>query len=143
MKACVKETHTHAMTADPHASLSARERQVIDAVYQLGEATADDVRECIPDPPTNATVRSTLRVLEDKGWLQHRRDAGRYLYRAVGTRERTGSQILGHIVRTFFEDSPSEVVASLLDRRGARLDHEERQRIRELLERLERSEHER
>jgi len=124
-------------TDDPHASLSARERQVMDAVYRLGEATADEVRDLMPEPPTNATVRSTLRVLEEKGWLEHRRDAGRYLYRSVQSRERVRERLLGHVVRTFFDGSPSEVVASLLQRRRGTIDEQERERIRELLERLD------
>jgi predicted transcriptional regulator len=120
-------------TQDPHASLSARERQVIDAVYQLGEATADEVRARIPEPPSNATVRSTLRVLEEKGWLRHRRDAGRYVYRPVESRERIRDRLLGHVVHTFFDGSPSEVIAALVDRPGRMLSATERERIGDLL----------
>lgn len=127
------------MAQDPYASLSARERQVMDAVYELGEATAIDVRGRIPDPPTDATVRSTLRVLEEKGWLKHRRDSGRYVYVPVQARGKVRQRLLGHVVNTFFDGSPAEAVAALLDRRRT-LDASERQRLRELLDDIDREE---
>lgn len=121
---------------DPYSALSARERQVMDAIYQLGVATAADVRTRIPDPPTDATVRSTLRVLEDKGWLTHERVEGRYVYRPTEARGKVRHDLLDHLVSTFFNGSPTDVVAALLES-PTTLDETERRRIRELLDQLE------
>ena len=91
-------------------------------------------------PPTDATVRSTLRVLEEKGWLAHRREAGRFIYHAVAGREEVRHGVLSHVIRTFFDDSPAELVAALVDRKSGRLRAGERERIRELLDDLEQRE---
>ena len=91
---------------DPHAGLSAREREIMDIVFRLRQATAVDIRRQMSVPPTNATVRSTLRVLETKGWVEHSRDGARFVYGPVVSRERVKSKALGHLVRTFFVDLP-------------------------------------
>ena len=124
------------MTPDPYAQLSARERQIMDVVYQLGAATAVAVRQGIPDPPTDATVRSALRVLEDKGWLTHDLDRGRFVYRATRPRGAVRRGLLRHLVDTFYEGSSTELMAALLDGRQA-LSAQEKERVRELLESLE------
>ncbi len=70
--------------------LSARERQVLQAVYTLGEATATDVLAAIPDPPSRSAVRTFLRILEEKGKLRHRRSGREYVYRPTRSRTRAG-----------------------------------------------------
>ena len=121
------------MTQDPHSGLSAREREMMDIVHQLGEATAQDVRHAMEEPPTDATVRSTLRILEEKGWVVHRREAARFIYKAVASPEGLRKGVLQHVIRTFFNDSPADLVAAIVDRKGSRLRAGERERIRELL----------
>ena len=69
-------------------NLSRRERQIMDIVYAKGEATAAEVHEAIPDPPSKTSVRTLLRILETKGHLSHFEDGPRYVYRAVRSRER-------------------------------------------------------
>jgi predicted transcriptional regulator len=128
------------MAHDPHSGLSAREREMMDIVHRAGEATAQEVRQAMEAAPTDATVRSTLRVLEEKGWLAHRRDAGRFIYGAVASRKEIRKGVLRHVVSTFFDDSPAELVAALVDRRGGRLRAGERERIRKLLDELEKRE---
>ena len=128
------------MTQDPHSGLSAREREMMDIVHRLDKATAQDVRAAMESPPTDATVRSTLRVLEEKGWLAHRREAGRFIYHAVASRKKVREGALRHVMRTFFDDSPAELVTALVDRRGGRLRAGERERIQDLLAQLEKKE---
>jgi len=127
------------MTTDPGAGLSAREREVMDVVYRLREVTTADVERELADPPSNATVRSILRTLEEKGWLTHRRDGVRYVYRPVESRERTRRLAVKHLVRTFFDGSVADAVAALVGR-GDVLDEREQERLRELLEELEQDE---
>jgi predicted transcriptional regulator len=95
-------------------TLSRRERQILDVIYALGRATAAEVLERMPDAPTYTTVRGLLRVLEQKGHVRHEDDAGRYVYFPTVTRQRAAKTALRHVVRTFFDDSPSRAMAALL-----------------------------
>jgi len=114
--------------------LSRRERQVMDVVYQRGSATAAEVLERMPDPPSYSAVRAMLRVLEEKGHLRHEQDGPRYVYRPVVTRDRARRSALKHLVRTFFNGSTEETVAALLDISDARLSGAELDRLSRLIE---------
>ncbi len=109
----------------------------MDIVHRLGSATAADVREGMADPPTDATVRSTLRILEDKGWVTHDRDGARYVYSAKAARPAVQKRALRHVVKTFFDDSPAEVVSALLGSGKRSLSKDERARIAALLRELD------
>ena len=121
---------------DPSAGLSARERQVMDIVYRLREATAADVQRELAHAPTNATVRSILRTLEGKGHLTHGRAGATFVYRPVHPREQVKKGALSHLVRTFFDGSAAEAIAALVGE-GEGLSEEERRRVSELLQSLE------
>ena len=95
-------------------ALSRRERQILDVIYALGRATAAEVLERLPDAPTYTTVRGLLRVLEQTGHVRHEEDGGRYVYFPTVTRQRAAKTALRHVVRTFFDDSPSRAMAALL-----------------------------
>ena len=95
-------------------ALSRRERQILDVIYALGRATAAEVLERLPDAPTYTTVRGLLRVLEQKGHVRHEDEAGRYVYFPTVTRQKAAKTALRHVVRTFFDDSPSRAMAALL-----------------------------
>lgn len=124
------------MTGDPHAPLSAREREIVDILYRLGTGTAEDVKAAMDAPPSNATVRSTLRVLEEKGWVRHSRDGARFVYVPTAQAGEVQRRMLRHVVQTFFRGSAARAAASLLgDVR--KLDRRERARIRKVLEELE------
>ena len=128
------------MTHDPHSGLSAREREMMDIIHRLGKASAQEVRGAMEDAPTDATVRSTLRVLEGKGWLTHTRDAGRFIYHPIVGVKELRDGVIRHVVSTFFDDSPAELMAALVDRRSSRLGADERKRIKALLAKLEKQE---
>jgi len=102
------------MTTD-RASLSRRERQIMDAIYQMGDATAQEVLDRLPEPPSYSAVRALLRILEDKGHVRHRRDGQRYVYAPTVPRDRARVSALRQLVRTFFDGSPGAAVAALLD----------------------------
>ena len=125
------------MARDPHAGLSAREREILNILYRLGSASAEEVLSEMERPPSNATVRSTLRVLEEKGRVSHSRDGQRYVFEPVAPGEAVRGPALGHLVRTFFQGSRADAVAALLDAEGASLTPEDRTRIVELIQRLE------
>ena len=116
------------MTADT-ADLSRRERQIMGIVYEHGRATAADVRERMPDPPSYSAVRAMLRILEDKGHLRHEQDGPRYVFLPTVPREEASENALRRLVRTFFGGSPEGAMAALLDLEGDQLDEEALQRI--------------
>ena len=127
------------MTSDA-AQLSRRERQIMEVVYELGRATAADVREHMPDPPSYSAVRAMLRILEDKGHVVHEQDGPRYVFLPIVPREEASETALRRLVRTFFAGSPEGAMAALLDLDGDRLDENALQRLAEMIEEARREE---
>jgi predicted transcriptional regulator len=101
------------MANDP-LDLSRRERQILEVIYRLGNATASDVLAELPDAPTYTTVRGLLRVLESKGHVRHEEAEGRYVYFPTVTKQRAAKSVMKHVVSTFFDGSPSQALAALL-----------------------------
>ena len=97
-------------------TLSRREREVMDILYRLGEATVAEVIDELADPPTYSAVRSTLRILEEKGHVGHREDGPRYVYVPAVGREKARRAALDHLVDTFFDGSAEQALATLLRR---------------------------
>ncbi len=120
------------MAKHPHAVLSRRERQIMDILYRRGRATATEVMADLPGNPTNATVRTQLRVLEEKGHVRHQEEGLRYVYEPAIPRRAVRKSALRHVVDTFFEGSTEKVVQALLGDEG-RLSAEELNRIAELI----------
>jgi predicted transcriptional regulator len=96
-------------------ALSRREREMMDIIFRAGKASASEVMERMPDPPSYSAVRATLRVLEQKGLVRHEDDGTRYLYRPTVTREKARRNALDHLLTTFFDGSVANVVATLLE----------------------------
>jgi predicted transcriptional regulator len=115
-------------------SLSRRERQIMDIVYELKDATAAQVLERLPSPPSYSAVRALLRVLENKGHLRHTQDGPRYVYSPTMSRDKARKNALRHLQKTFFNGSTEEVMAALLDISEDNLSEEEFERLRELIE---------
>jgi predicted transcriptional regulator len=94
--------------------LSRRETQIMDVVFQLGEATAAAILERLPDPPSYSSIRALLTILEEKGHLTHRKESSHYIYAPTLSAEKARQSALSHLVKTFFSGSPQQVVATLL-----------------------------
>ena len=118
----------------PLAELSRREREVMDLVYELGNPTAARIREHMADPPTYSAVRSTLRILVEKGHLVSERDGPRYLYSPTMPALRARRSAMRHVLRTFFGGSVAGAVATLLELRAGELTPEEHDRLQEMIE---------
>ena len=115
-------------------SLSRRERQIMDIVYEMKEASALQVLERLPSPPSYSAVRALLRVLEQKGHLIHRQDGPRYVYIPRLAKDKARKSALTHLMRTFFDGSTEDVVSALLDISEDNLSEEDYQRLTELIE---------
>jgi BlaI family transcriptional regulator, penicillinase repressor len=111
------------------ANLSRRERQVMDALFALGQGTVNEVLDRMPDPPSYSSVRATMRVLEEKGQVEHLQDGPRYLYRPVVEQENARSAALGHLVRTFFGGSAEAAAAALLGMTRRRMSDDDLRRL--------------
>jgi len=116
------------------AGLSRRERQIMEILYQRGSASASDVRDAMPDAPTYSTVRALLRVLEEKGHIEHRNDGLKYVYAPLVKHDKAKRSAVKHLVDTFFQDAPEQVVAALLDVSAKRLTNEELDRMAAMIE---------
>ena len=116
------------------ASLSRRERQVMDILYRRGRASASEIQEAMPDAPSYSAVRTTLRILEDKGHARHREDGPRYVYMPKVAREKATRSALRHLVETFFDGSAEKAVVTLLDSSASSLSEEELKRIEQMIE---------
>ena len=117
-----------------HAALTRRERQIMDILYRRGRATASEVLEELPGSPHYSTVRTQLRVLEEKGHVTHEEDGVRYVYMPALPRRAARKSALRHLVDTFFDGSAEQVVAAVLGGEGAKLSDEELDRIAELVD---------
>ncbi len=117
-----------------HATLSRRERQIMDIIYQRSQATAAEVMEHLPDAPSYSAVRALLRVLEEKGHVRHKQDGPRYVFLPTVSRDRAQKSALKQVVGPFFEDSAEQTVAALLDMTAKDMSDAELDRLSEVIE---------
>lgn len=124
----------------PPAPLSKRERQIMDVVYALGEATIGQVLEKMPDPPMRGALRTLLRIMEQKGLLARRQEGRHITYRPTQPRGKAGRQALERVVDVFFSGSLEKAVAAHLSNpsRQAKLNPDELQRLSDLIEQAKR-----
>ena len=118
--------------SDPQ--LGRRERQIMDAVFQLGKASVAEVRRLLPDPPSYSAVRAMLGILEDKGLLRHEQEGLRYIYRPTAPKGAVQQSALKHLVRTFFSGSPERAMAALLAMPDTKLSPADLKRLARLVE---------
>src|SRR5262245_13242291 len=108
-------------SSKPGTPFAKRERQIMDVLYRLGRATASEVRDALPGSPSDSTVRTQLRVLEEKGHVRHEEVGLRYVYCPTVSRQTARRAALRHLMDTFFEGSTEKVVTTLLDSEASRL----------------------
>ncbi len=120
---------THILSA-----LTRRERHIMDILFRLGRATAEEVMKELSGTPSYSTVRTQLRVLEQKGHVRHEEVGRRFVYMPVVRRQAVRKSALRHVVDTFFDGSVEQVVAALLGGEAARVSDDELRRIRDMVE---------
>ena len=124
------------MPANAPPPLSRRERQIMDILYQRGQATAAEVLANLPDAPSYSTVRTLLRVLKDKGHVQQKHDGPRYVYTPTVPHQKAKRRALQNVIATFFEGSADKAMATLVDMASAKnLSPAELKRLKSLIER--------
>jgi predicted transcriptional regulator len=120
----------------PH--LSRRERQIMDILHRRGRATVAEVMTDLSGEPAYSTVRAQLRVLEEKGHIRHEEEQLRYVYLPAQSRRTASRSALKHVLDTFFQGSPEQVVEALLGKDGSGVSREELDRIAGVIERARR-----
>jgi predicted transcriptional regulator len=119
------------MSLEQH--LSRRERQIMDVLHSRREATAAEVLEALPDPPSYSAVRALLRILEEKDHVRHRRQGARYVYVPRLSRETASRSALKRVVSTFFQGSIAQTVSALLETADTRLSGEELNKLQHVI----------
>jgi predicted transcriptional regulator len=114
--------------------LSRREREIMEVIYRRGQATAAEVLEDLPDPPSYSAVRAMLRILEEKGHLRHEQQGPRYVFLPTVPREQARRSALKQLVHTFFEGSTEQAVAALLDLSSRKLSDVELDRLARIID---------
>ncbi len=109
----------------------------MDVIWDKGEATVSDVAEALPKSPALAysTILTTLRILENKGFLRHSKDGRAFVYHPVVGRQQARESAVTHLVRRFFENSPELLMLNLLD--GKKVEAAELRRLRKKIEEAE------
>jgi BlaI family transcriptional regulator, penicillinase repressor len=121
------------MASSLHTVLTRRERQIMDILFRRGRATAAEVMAELPGHPSYSTVRTQLRVLEEKGHVRHEEEGLRYVYVPAVRVHAARKSALKHLVDTFFDGSAEKAVAALLGGEGAKVSAEELDRIADLI----------
>lgn len=116
------------------SNLTRRERQIMDILYARGSATVNQVREHLPNPPTDKAVRRLLEILEEKGHVTRRDGPREYTYRPREPRRRAGGRALRHVLNTFFDGAIDQAFAVHLGSKDSHVSEKELQRLSQLIE---------
>jgi predicted transcriptional regulator len=118
-------------TASSHdpAELGELERSILSIVWRTAEITADQVREELGRPLKDSTIRTVLRRLEEKGYLEHSLENRTFVYRPAQTRQRVAGRAVKRIVDWFCEGSVEALLVGMVDSKV--LDRAELQRLAE------------
>lgn len=122
---------------DP-SQLGRREREILDIVFRLGEASVGEVMQQMAEPPAYDSVRTMLRLLERKGFVKHRQDGTKYAYRPTQSRTTASKSALSHLMATFFENSVADTMAAALDLKSDDLSDQELARLQALIDKARR-----
>ena len=112
-----------------------RERQILDVLYQLGSATANEVVEALPVELANATVRTLLRILEEKGAVKHRVDGKKFIFYPSVPQKSAARSALRKVLNVFFAGSVEEALATHLADPKTKLTAEQVKRLKDLIDR--------
>ena len=110
----------------------------MDVVFRLQEASVSEIRDGLADPPGYSAVRALVGILQDKGYLRHRKEGRKYVYAATVLRDEASKSALKHVMKTFFDNSAEQLVAALVDPTQANLSESELERLSRLIERARR-----
>jgi predicted transcriptional regulator len=106
----------------------------MDLLYRLGQATAAEIQERLPEPPSYSATRTMLRILEDKGHIRHEEKGPRYVFSPKISRQSARKSALRHLVQTFFEGSAAQVVSTLVSDNAQRLSDGDLEQLAQMID---------
>ena len=121
------------MSTGPHAGLSRRERQIVEILYRKQRGSVKDIRGEMPDPPSYSAVRTTVNILERKGYLTHTANENRYIYAPKTSRQKATRGALKHLLGTYFDNSLEKAVTAMIELRAGDLTEADLERLSELI----------
>jgi predicted transcriptional regulator len=116
------------------SALTRREREIMDILYRLGRASAQDVLKNLAEPPSYSAVRALLRLLEERGHVKHVEEGARYVYLPAVARGEARRKALAHLVTTFFGGSVEQAMLALVESSRAKLSDTELERLHAIVE---------
>lgn len=114
--------------------LSRRQRQIMDILFREGECTAEEIREKLPDPPSNSAVRAMLATLKEKGHIKHREKNLRYVYSATMEKDTAQKTAMDRLINTFFGGSTVDAVSALLGMQSEKISQDELKELSDIIE---------
>jgi predicted transcriptional regulator len=108
----------------------------MDVIFARGQASAAEIQQALPNPPSYSTVRTQVRVLEEKGFVVHSQQGPRYLYSPTISPEKAKTSALKHLLQTFFDNSAERIVSALLDLPDSKLSDQDLDRLSDLIEKV-------
>lgn len=126
------------MSHDTHSRLSRRERQIMDALLEAGELSAQEVRAAIADAPSYSAVRALLAKLVEKEVISYREDGPRYIYFPLVARSEARASAMQKLLKTFFDGSAVAAVNALLGMNKQRLSESEIAELQNAIQRAKR-----
>ena len=121
------------MSGEIYDDLSKRERQIMDIIHRLGEASVGEVLDELSNPPGYNSIRMLMNILEEKGHLKHHNEKNKYFYSATLQKEVVKKSALEHLLSTYFNRSVPEVMSALLSQK--KISSAELQELSELIKR--------
>lgn len=120
--------------SEEKSDLSRRERQIMETLYRLGKASAIEIRDAMPTPPTYTAVRTHLALLQDKGLIRYDRQGAKHIYEPVVPREEMAKNVISNVIDNFFGGSVERVVATLIEPGSGALSEDQLDRLSKLIE---------
>ena len=119
-------------------TLTQAELRVMNVLWKKGQATVQQVLEAMPEKLNLAynSVLTTIRVLENKGYLKHKKDGRAHVYEPVIAQAEATRSEVRHLVSRFFGNSQQLLLLNLLEEQN--FDAEELKRLRQILQASER-----
>lgn len=117
-----------------YSELSKRERQIMEIIHRLGEASVQAVVDNLSDDPSYNTIRVSIYNLKNKGYLQQREEGKKYIYQPAVEAEQAEQSALKHVVKTYFGGSTPKVVSTLLNLDSNKISEAELDELAHLIE---------
>ena len=124
------------MARKKSTTLTEAELRLMEVLWQKRRATVADVTEALPPPPiAYNTVLTTMRILEQKGYVSHEEEGRAYVYEPLVEREEAAQSAVGLLLNRFFGNKSAELALRLIE--NERPGEEELQRLKSLIEQYE------